>query len=111
MDLPASLLNLLPDEPTPEPTAATAETQTAQTTQQLPLLRIEKDRRKGNTATLITGYEEDSQEVRNLTKQLKHQLAVGGSTRDGEILLQGDVRQKAYDYLTQLGYKIKKINF
>ena len=72
-----------------------------------PLLKIEKDKRKGKIATLITGYEDDSDEVRELAKLLKQRLAVGGSTRDGEILLQGDVRDKLREVLKELGYKVK----
>lgn len=83
----------------------------AEAPQKKPLLRIEKDKRKGNTATLITGYDTDCKAVRELTSALRQQLAVGGSTRDGEILLQGDVRLKAARWLEQAGYKVKRINF
>ena len=98
---------MLPDTPSEE--CLQKEAEPARTVR--PLLRIEKDRRKGKTATLITGYEEDCEEVRELTKRLKQQLAVGGSTRDGEILLQGDVREKVCALLMAEGYKTKRIGF
>lgn len=108
MQLPDSLLSMLsaqPQEETPQ-----AETQEVPR-KKLPLLRVEKDKRKGNVVTLITGYGEESEEVRALCKQLKQQLAVGGSTRDGDILLQGDVCEKANSFLQQQGYRTKKIGF
>ncbi len=75
----------------------------------LPLLRVEKDKRKGKTATLVTGHDGTDEEVAALAKHLKVRLAVGGSVRDGEILLQGDVREKTAALLQELGYKVKLI--
>ena len=75
-----------------------------------PALRVEKDKRKGKTATLITGYAEETDEVRELARMIKQKLAIGGSTRDGEILLQGDVRTQAAEILQQAGYKVRVIN-
>ena len=106
MDLPVELLNMLPDEP---PSSVEVEAQNAVSDSHKPILRVEKDKRKGKLATLITGYSDDSDEVQALAKTLKQRLAVGGSTRDGEILLQGDMRQKVSELLKQLGYKVKTI--
>ena len=61
----------------------------------LPSLRIEKEKRSGKVATIISGYADECEAVIELSKKLKQRLAVGGSERDGEILLQGDVREKA----------------
>lgn len=105
MELPASLLSLVPEggdvqKVIEEPIVCS-----------LPFLRVELDHRKGRTATLITGYEDDCPQVRELAATLRHRLAVGGSYRDGEILLQGDVRVRVGMLLEELGYKIKRINF
>ncbi len=76
--------------------------------QKKPVLRLVLDKRKGKTATLILGMEEqEDSTVEALAKQLKSRLAVGGSVRDGEILLQGDIREKAKGLLLELGYRIK----
>ncbi len=73
----------------------------------LPRLRLVLDKRKGKTATLILGMENESDaDVEALAKTLKSRLAVGGSARDGEILLQGDIREKAKALLLSLGYRI-----
>lgn len=101
------LSSLLPDMPQVEVPDNTIEQPVRK---QLPLLRVEKDKRKGKTATLITGHNGMEAEVSALAKQLKTRMAVGGSTRDGEILLQGDVRQKAAVLLQEWGYKTKVID-
>ncbi len=73
----------------------------------LPRLKILLDKRKGKTATIIIGMENESEEdVQTLAKTLKTRLAVGGSARDGEILLQGDCRDKAKSLLLSLGYRL-----
>lgn len=107
MDLPLELLNMMPQEEA-ETNNDQPIDQSTQPTKK-PLLRVEKDKRRGKIATLITGYEEQTEEVETLAKTLKQKLAVGGSTRDGEILLQGDVREKVANLLADLGYKVKLI--
>ncbi len=73
----------------------------------LPRLRLVLDKRKGKTATLVLGMENETDAaVADLAKMLKTHLAVGGSVRDGEILLQGDIREKAKAVLLSLGYRV-----
>lgn len=101
-------LNRVPDdlpEPAPEPAPEPQPRAPKQT------LRVELDKRKGKTATLITGYDAPDEEVKKLAQTLKIKLATGGSTRDDEILIQGDVRRKAAELLEGLGFKVKRINF
>lgn len=76
-------------------------------------LRVELDKkgRNGKQATLITGFEGSEVELKDFARQLKVTCGVGGSTRDGEILIQGDVREKLYGLLTEWGHKVKRINF
>ena len=68
---------------------------------------IERKGRKGKTATIITGFTGDDDELQALAKNLKQRLGVGGSCGGGEILIQGDCREKACGYLNELGYKTK----
>jgi translation initiation factor 1 len=73
-------------------------------------LRIELDKRqKGKIATLITGFEGEKEELEKLAKTLKIKCGSGGSCRDGEILIQGDVRNKVETLLNEMGHKTRKI--
>ncbi len=67
-------------------------------------LRISLDHRKGKVATLITGFVGRESDLELLAKSLKNRLGVGGSYRDGEILIQGDKRAPLTELLHSLGY-------
>ena len=71
-------------------------------------LHIELDRkgRKGKTATIIYGFTGNDEEVAETAKTLKQKIGVGGSSRGGEILPQGDWRDRAAEILRDLGYKL-----
>lgn len=73
--------------------------------------RVELDKagRKGKQATLITGFEGDDEELKELATELKRTCGVGGSCRGGEILIQGDLREKIGEILTKKGHKVKII--
>ncbi|MBQ6746287.1 MAG: translation initiation factor [Bacteroidaceae bacterium] len=69
-------------------------------------LRVSLDRknRGGKTVTLITGFIGSEDDLKALGKLLKSSCGVGGTAKDGEIIIQGDFKQRVLDLLIAKGY-------
>ena len=63
---------------------------------------VERKGRKGKTATIIEGFLCDDEELQEIARSLKQKIGTGGSARGGEILLQGDWREKATQLLREM---------
>ncbi|QQU04361.1 translation initiation factor [Myroides odoratus] len=70
---------------------------------------LDKKNRGGKVATIIKGFEGNEDDLKTLAKDLKTLCGVGGSAKDGEIIIQGNFRDKIMEYLQKKGYKVKRV--
>ena len=65
--------------------------------------------RAGKVAVIIKGFIGSTDDLKNLGRIIKTKCGVGGSAKDGEIIIQGDVRDKVMDILQNEGYNYKRV--
>jgi translation initiation factor 1 len=71
-------------------------------------LRLDTKHRAGKAVTLIEGFKGTEEDLQDLGKKLKSFCGTGGSAKDGEIIVQGDQREKVMQWLLKNGYKQAK---
>lgn len=69
---------------------------------------IERKNRGGKTVTLVHGFVGSEDDLKELGKFLKNKCGVGGAVKDGEILIQGEFKERIIDLLRQEGYSNTK---
>lgn len=72
-------------------------------------IMLDKRNRNGKKVTLVVNFEGSDEALKVLAKELKQHCGVGGSARGGEILIQGDFRDKILVFLKSRGYKARII--
>ncbi len=106
MDLQDQLKNLFPDHnPSEEPNK---KEESSLWLQEDPLI-CKYEKRKGKPITIIEGYTGADSDFKQLAKELKKFLSVGGSFKNEKIIIQGDYRDKIMDFLKNKGFKVKRV--
>lgn len=72
-------------------------------------VHIDKKQRGGKVATLVKGYAGSDEDIKDLAKELKSACGVGGSAKDGEIIIQGEKRDKVMEVLKKKGFRVKRV--
>lgn len=86
----------------------TPEAETLAPGQQKLRVQIEKKGRGGKTVTIVRGFVGKDDDLKSLARLLKNRCGVGGSTKDGEILIQGELKEKVLGILLESGYTNSK---
>lgn len=71
-------------------------------------VELDRKQRKGKQVTLISGFVGPNDALENLCRTLKQHCATGGSAKEGEICIQGDMREKVITFLNKQNYKTKR---
>lgn len=90
-------------------TGETEEEETLPKEKQALRIALDKRNRGGKVVTLVTGFRGTAEDLAALGKLLKVKCGVGGSAKDGEIIVQGDLRQKVLEILQKEGYTKCKV--
>lgn len=88
----------------------TAETATLEPSRQKLIVTIDRSGRAGKQVTLVKGFVGTQEDLAALGKALKVKCGVGGTAKDGEITIQGDLREKVTTLLCTMGYKARRGN-
>ncbi|MBR3029532.1 MAG: translation initiation factor [Bacteroidales bacterium] len=91
-------------------TSTVEEAETLPAEKQKLIVSIDRRARAGKQVTLVSGFVGSSDDLAALAKTLKTKCGVGGSSKDGEIIIQGDWRDRIVALLKSMGYNAKRGN-
>lgn len=110
MDLRDQLKNMFPDHEEQDFEMPPDNNREEKFVQQEPLIcKFEKKGRHGKPVTLVEGFEGSEDDLKKISKKIKTTLGIGGSEKDGIIIIQGDNRDKIMVILKEMGYKTKRV--
>jgi len=106
MDFKDQLKNLFPEH---QPTVEDAQIEDSSIWMQEEPMICKYEKRKGKPTTIIEGYTGADSDFKQLAKEIKKLLSVGGSFKNEQIIIQGDYRDKIMGFLKNKGFKVKRV--
>ncbi len=92
-----------------EPEEEQEEQETLSANQQMLEVHLDRKNRAGKIATVVKGFVGAAEDLNTLGKELKSACGVGGSAKDGEIVIQGEKRNRVMELLVKKGFKVKRV--
>lgn len=89
-------------------TSEEVEVETIPAEKQKLIVKIDRKGRAGKQVTVVSGFVGRDEDLEELGRRLKVKCGVGGSAKDGEVIIQGDFRDRVLNLLLQMGYKASK---
>ena len=109
MDLQDQLRNFFPDHKFSEKTSFVQKKATISHFQTNPLI-CKYEKRNGRPTTIIEGFEKiKKEEIKLIAKSIKQKFSVGGSVKGYSIIIQGNIRSDIMNFLSLIGYKVKRV--
>lgn len=108
MSLEDQLKKLFPDHEVSNEPEAIEDNEHELYVQKEPMI-CKYEKRKGKATTIIEGYEGEEEDFKILAKEIKTKFSVGGSFKEGTIIIQGDYRDKIMQFLKDKGFKTKRV--
>ncbi len=108
MDLKDQLKHLFPDHPDPDKGQEDTDPEDTLWIQEAPIL-CKYEKRRGKVVTVLEGYTGAAADFKQLTRELKQRLGVGGSSKNDVIILQGDYREEIMEILREMGFRVKRV--
>ena len=109
MDLKDQLLKLFPDhQPLKDVNLQTS--RTSNLYNQVSPLLCKYEKRNGRPTLIIEGFEgENKNHLKKISSNLKQRFSVGGSVKNQTIIIQGNIRDKVMNYLSEIGFTVKRV--
>ena len=109
MDLQDQLKNIFPDHKFSDSSTDETKTSNYSHSQSNPLI-CKYEKRNGRPTTIIEGFEEiKKEEIKLIAKSIKQKFSVGGSVKGYSIVIQGNIRSEIMNFLSLIGYKVKRV--
>ncbi|MDR2121821.1 MAG: translation initiation factor [Flavobacteriaceae bacterium] len=109
MDLQDQLKKLFPNHQFQEPEEISSEKSELFMQDEPIICKYEKKGRNGKPVTILENYNGSDEDLKNLAKDIKSKLGVGGSVKDDTIVIQGNHRDKIMEMLKSKGFNVKRV--